>query len=159
VNIRVAQTEQHILFEIANNIFIATKLNVQFPSIQHIIRSREDNKLELQVSRDDLIAAIKRARITADEETNRIVLTVANHELIVETCDKLGGRCREKLSVHWSNPQFKFCTNWQYLFQAIVDMESPNIRLLFGQDKGKQKAPIVVEEANFFAVLNQLRTD
>ena len=157
--VRIAQTDSHILFEIANNILIATKLQVQFPTIQHILNSRSNNNLELQVAVAELISAIKRARITADDETNRIALTVDNHSLVIETRDKMGGTCRETLSVHWPHKEARFATNWSYLLQAINDMESPNIRLMFGTDRGKQKAPIVLEEDSFFAIINQLRLD
>ena len=157
--IRVAQSTSHILFEIANHVFIATKLQVQFPSIQHIVASKQASTMELQVCREDLVNAIKRARITADEETNRIMLTLDNHSLLVETRDKMGAACRESLAVHWNLPLFKVATNWMYLFQAVQDMEAPNIRMLFGQDRGRQKAPILIEEPNFYAIINQLRVD
>lgn len=157
--IRIAQTEQHVLFEIANNVFIATKMQVTFPSVAHIIASRADNKMELQVTRDELVTAIKRVRITADEETSRVVLTLDAHTLLIETKDKSGGTCREKLSVHWTGAPLRFATNHTYLSQAIQDMESPNIRLLLGNDRGRQKAPIVLEEPNFYAIVNQLRVD
>lgn len=158
-SIRIAQTEQQILFEIANNVFIATKLQVQFPSIDYILKLRTAATMELQVAREDLISAIRRVRVTADEETNRVILTLENHKLTVQTRDKMGGSCINMVSVHWPHGKSVFATNHTYLSQAMSDMDSPNIRLLFGQDKGKQKAPIVVEEPNFFAIVNQLRSE
>jgi DNA polymerase III sliding clamp (beta) subunit (PCNA family) len=155
--VRIAQTDTHILFEIANNVLIATKLQVEFPPIEHIINSKANNNLELQVDVADLQTAIKRARITADEETNSITLKVNNHELLVETRDKTGGTCREKLNVHWTHPESVFATNWKYLLEAIQDMESPNISLLFGVDRGKQKSPILIQEDNYYAIINQYR--
>jgi DNA polymerase III sliding clamp (beta) subunit (PCNA family) len=155
--IRIGQTESHILFEIANNVLIATKLQVQFPPVTHILNSKVNNNMELQVAVSELQSAIKRARITADDETNRITLRLQNHSLSVETRDKMGNSCKEVVNVHWPHPAAAFATNYIYLQQAIQDMESPNIRLLFGPDRGKQKAPIVIEEANFTAIINQLR--
>ena len=157
--IRIAQTEAHILFEIANNVFIATKLQVKFPPIEHISNGIKNNQMELQVSREELVTAIKRARITADEETNRVTISLVEHSMVVETRDKMGATCRERLEVHWNHPPFKLSTNWQYLLQAITDMESPNIQILLGNDRGKQKAPIVLQEPNFYACINQLREE
>jgi hypothetical protein len=76
---------------------------------------------------------------------------------LVETRDKSGGTCREKLNVHWTHPESIFATNWKYLLEAIQDMESPNISLLFGVDRGKQKSPILIQEDNYYAIINQYR--
>ena len=155
--VELSQTDSHYLFKIGNDIFIAAKMQVSFPDVQMLLSSVTENTLELQVDRESLLQAIKRTRITADEETNRIVLVLEKHGLSLETRDKQNNWCIEKVDVHWEHEKKVFSVNYRYLQDAITEMEAANIRMLFGQDEGKRKAPIAVEEANFISILNQLR--
>jgi DNA polymerase-3 subunit beta len=159
MQIGIAQTGSHIVFEIGNDIFLATKLNATWPDCRHILRNAENNKMELQVTRDELLSAIKRVRITADEETSRVNLSMQTDQMTISSRNKSGDTCSETLNVHWKNGVSVFSLNWTYLQDAASEMESPNIRLMFGEDVGKRKASVAVEEDNFIAVLNQLREE
>ena len=157
-SVHVAQTDSHILFQVANDVFLATKLNVKFPVVTAILNSVKSNVLYLQLSRQELLDGINRTRITADTETNKVGLSLVSNKLMLETKDKNGNSCSEQLEVHWPNAAKTFSVNWQALKSAISDMDNANVLLKFGEPVGARLAPVAIEEDGFVAVINQLRT-
>jgi DNA polymerase-3 subunit beta len=155
--IQIGQTQSHILFKIGNDVFLATKLQVAFPMpvVAKQLQEITMNVKEMQCDREELINAVNRTRITADEETNRILLNLTANKLILETKDKANNQARETINVHWSQDPAQFSLNWMFLRDALDEMESPNICFVFGEDKGQRKAPVVLKEDNFIAVINQ----
>ncbi|HEC65246.1 MAG TPA: hypothetical protein ENI23_08130 [bacterium] len=157
VDIGIAETDSHLLFDIGENIYMATKLQIPFPSITQLAASGDKNDMELQVDKEELDRAIKRARITADEETNRLNLILEDDSIMVVTRDKQDNSCEERIKAYWKHPRTVCSVNWVYLKEAIQEMESKTIKILVGKKVGKRISPIVISEDNFSATVLQLR--
>jgi len=161
--ISVGESENHIVFRVGADVFVANKLMAQFPNVQaQLLGPALRNTDELFVDREDILAVIKRVRINADTETSAIVLQLHTDEVMVRSRDKYGNACEEVLSAGWKFADRTLVMNHKFLTDMITMYDGRTCRLVLGEDATKTKrSPIMLrdEQTGTTGVIQQMRAD
>jgi DNA polymerase-3 subunit beta len=160
--IGVGETDSALVFQINNDLFIAQKLNAAFPDVDELLlKPALGNDQELHVDRDELIAAIKRVRVTADAETSAIILELKSGVMSVKSRDKFGNYAEETLDVAWNSPDRDVAVNHAYLTDMLQMTDAKSCRFFLGVDSKTRKSPLMLkdDEAGQIGILNQMRAE
>lgn len=144
--LQVGQSDTHLLFKIGNDQFITSKLYAKFPDIEAaILRPALENKYRVEVSLDELRHAIKRVRISADEETSAIALNLEPGTLSISARDRFGNTAGDTVGCDWKGPARTLVVNHRYLWDA-VDNYGPEAQCTFwvGDDSKTRRAPLML---------------
>lgn len=160
--IELGEDEESLFFKVGGDTFIAQKLNAVFPDVdEQLLKPALANDQVLNVDRNDLVKAIKRVRITADPETNAVILALTKDKMTVKSKDKYGSTCEEELDVKWDGKDREVAFNHTHLLQMLnmTDLSSCEFRL--GEDTKTRPSPLLLrdDDAGQVGMLNQIRTD
>lgn len=160
--IDLGEDEDSLFFRVGGDIFIAQKLNAVFPDVDaQLLKPSLLNDQVLNVDRADLIKAIKRVRITADPETNAVILSLTKGKMLVKSKDKYGSTCDEELDVKWDGKNRDVAFNHSHLIQMLNMSDQASCEFRLGEDTKQRPSPLLLRDdsAGQVGVLNQLRTD
>lgn len=160
--VEIGDSESHIVFRVGADVFIANKLMAVFPDVDEVLlKPALANDEELRVDRNDFVAAIKRVRVTADEETSAVVLSLENDSLTVKSHDKFGNTASETVDVSWSSGEKEVAFNHVHLLDMLNMADVKTCHFYLGKDLKTRKAPIMLkdEETGMIGILNQIRID
>lgn len=160
--IDIGDTENFLVFRVGGDVFIANKLTVEFPPVDDLLlKPALANDQELHADREELMHAIKRVRVTADEETSAVVLHLEPNKMTVMSKDKLGNMAKEDLDVDWKSADRDVAFNHDHLTQMLEMSDAKSCAFFLGPDAKTRKSPIMLKDdaAAQLGVLNQLRME
>lgn len=160
--VEVGSTDDALLFFIGEDFFVAQKMTSKFPDIDAmLLQPALANDWKLTVDRAELIAAVKRVRITADESTSAVSLVLTKDVALVLSKDKTGSHTREALDAGWTSPDLTITVNHVHLLDLLMMVQSKSCE--FWLAPGEKTRPAAVrlldEDAKITGILTQLRTD
>jgi DNA polymerase-3 subunit beta len=156
----VGESENHLVFRIGSDTFIANKMTALFPPVdEQILKPALANDEKLSCDREDLMSAIKRVRVTADEETSAIVFSLDEDKMTVQSKDKFGNMANETLDVYWKHGPRQLAFNHQHVLMMLEMADVKSCEFFLGADTKTRKSPLLLkDEPNLsFGVLNQIR--
>lgn len=160
--VELGEDDNSLVFRVAGDIFVAQKLTAIFPDVDsQLVKPALLNDQKLNVDREDLVAAIKRVRITADPETSAIVLELGKNKLTVRSKDKYGSTATEELDVFWEGPERQVAFNHVHLIQMLDMLDLKSCPFFLGTDTKTRPTPLLIRDDSngLIGVLNQLRVD
>jgi DNA polymerase-3 subunit beta len=159
----IAETDTQIVFRIGSDVFVASKLVVEFPNVDdRLLRPAMDNDLQLVVDRQALVQAIRRVRITSDVETSALALVLSPGKLSVRSKDKNGNTCIEELDASWtSTGERTVGFNHKHLSDLLSSIDAPVCEFYLGKDTKQKRSPLLLkdESSGTVGVLSQQRPD
>lgn len=160
--VEVGSTEDSLLFFIGEDFFVAQKMTSKFPDIDAmLLEPAQANDWKLTVDRAELIAAVKRVRITADESTSAVQLVLTKDLATVTSKDKSGSHTREALDAGWSSPNLTITVNHNHLLDLLSMAQAKSCEFWLAPGEKTRPAPVRLTdtEAKMTGILSQLRTD
>lgn len=160
--IEVGQTNSALLFRFGVVLLIAQKSSAKFPDVDEVLlKPTLANDQEFTVDRAALLAAVKRVRITADENTAAVVLSLNNGSVSVECKDRNHGFAVETIDATWDHSPRHVSFNHQHLSDLLSSTPSDTCVFRLGKDLKTKPTPLLMEDsaAGFTAVLSQIRLD
>jgi DNA polymerase-3 subunit beta len=160
--IEVGETDSTIIFRVAADVFVAQKLMADFPNVDEILlKPALTNDQELYVDRKELIAAIKRVRITADPETSAVRLILTKDNMRVTSKDKYGSHAEEELDVKWDSGDREVAFNHSHLLDMLYMADVKTCKMLLGADTKTRPSPLRLVDADTGTdgILNQVRLE
>lgn len=153
--------EKYVLaFRIGDDIFMAGKLSSDYPDMeQRLLRQPMlSNKHQLTLDKNDLAAAIRRVRITADPETAAIGLRLAAGSARVISQDKNHNSAVEEIPVTWTGKSRLLAVNHEHLVDLLALSPGPQVTFHLGDDQGKRRSPVLLrdDKAGTAGVIGQL---
>jgi len=156
--IGLGYTDRLLVFQIHNDLFIINRIVFEFPDVDKaLIEPASRNALSVQVNRNAFREAIKRVRITADGDSNALVMVADDNKLVLGCQDKYGNNSRQLIDIVWKHPKQEILVNHNFLFDLVSVVDSGDCSLLLGENKGKRKAHVVLRDGNTVGILTQLR--
>jgi DNA polymerase-3 subunit beta len=158
----VADHEDYLAFRIGADVYIATKLVTQFPDMdREMLTPAGRNKMRFAVDRADLVAAIRRVRITADPETSAVLLSLRRNRVKVWSMDKLGNVASEELAASWDSPATDVAFHHHHLIELLDMTSSDTVVFFLGEGTKTKPAPLLLSDENegLTGVLLPLRKD
>lgn len=158
----IGVTDNHIIFRIGSDVFVANKLLLKFPDMEEILLTPAlKNNQRLQVDRQEFVDAVRRVRITADVETSAIVLVLADGTLTVLAKDKYGNQASEVLTAGWEGADRQLVVNHRYLSDLLNMADAKSCQFWLGPDTKSRKSNVVLrdDQTYMIGVINQMRKD
>jgi DNA polymerase-3 subunit beta len=154
--------EKYVLaFKIGDDIFMAGKLASEYPDQEKrlLVPNLVNNQL-LILNKQDLVAAIRRVRITADQETAAIGLRLAPGKLTVVSRDKNSNAAKEEIPAQWTSKERLVVVNHEHLQDLLGLSDGPQVTFRLGTDAGKRGSPLLLtdDKAGTAGVIGQLAT-
>ena len=112
----------------------------------------------LSVQRDALLGAIRRVRVSSDQETSAIGLRLHPSTLHVLARDKAGNHASEDVEATWAGKEGRVVVlNHRYLSEALAVHPASLCEFRLGPDKSKSRTPVLLrdEASGVTAVLLQ----
>lgn len=159
---QAGQNDTSLLFRFGNVLFIAQKVVAKFPDVDEVLlKPTLANDLELAVDREALLKAVRRVRITADETTAAVVLSLNTNSVSVESKDRKGGISIETVPATWGYAPRHVSFNHTHLTDMLSSTKSETCVFRLGKDLKTRPTPLLMEdlEEGFIAVLSQIRLD
>ena len=159
--IGVGQDEYQLVFQVGLDVFMSSRLSTAFPNVDEVLlKPVANNNQELRCNRADLVSAIRRVRITADEETAAVVLEMSEDGLRVSSKDKYGSWAAESVDAEWKHPDRTAAFNWQHLLEMLQQTDTKVMSMKFGKDSPSRPSAALLEGVEGTqGVLHQLRID
>jgi DNA polymerase III sliding clamp (beta) subunit (PCNA family) len=160
---QLADTEEQLVFRIGADIFVTSKLVVEFPNVDAILLTPalEGNTEPLEVDREDLLHAIRRVRITSDPETSAVALLLTQDQVQVRSQDKFGNTAVEELDSSWKAPERMVAFNHRHLTDMLDSIDSPTCTFWLGKDTKTKRSSLLLrdDDSKSLGVLIQQRPD
>ena len=151
-------TEQLLVFQIHQDVFIINKVVYEFPDVETaVLGPAEGNDQLLQVNKVALRAAIRRVRITADMDTNAVICVLDGNLFTVACKDKYGNTSKQTIDVNWPHDKRELLLNHNHFTDLITVVDGGDCMFYFGVDRGRKRTPVVLREGATIGVLGQLR--
>lgn len=154
--------EKYVLaFRIGDDVFTAGKLASDYPDQEKRLLTpylAAPGASRLAVDKDELAAAVRRVRITADPETAAIGLRLEPGKLTVVSRDMNSNAAHEEIPAEWTNKQRLVVVNHEHLQDLLGLATGPLAEFRIGADAGKRRSPVVLsdEKAGTAGVIGQL---
>lgn len=159
----VGASDNHLLFRVGEDYFIANKLMAQFPDVEELLLrpALVNNKDTLTCDRGELLDAVRRVRINADQETSALVLDVADGQITVRTRDKYGNTAAEVIPAGWSKPARQLVVNHGYLTDMLAMADAKTCTFRLGEDTKSRKSYVMLTdpETGSVGLVGQMRAD
>jgi len=158
--IEVGETEFHLVFKVGTDEFVAAKLMATFPDVEELLlRPALMNHDQFDVVTKDLVDAVRRVRINADEDSSAIVLELSKDSCVVVSRDKFGNRAEETISGVWEYADRKVAVNHQYLLDMLAMHTGTSCTFYLGTDTKSRKSPLMLRDKETIGIVNQMRLD
>lgn len=132
-------SETHVRFTCESTTLVSRLIEETYPNYESVI-PRDNDKL-LQVSRDQLIASIRRVALYASATTHQVRLTTSPEAIEVSAQDvDFGGEAKESLKGEFSGAPLEIGFNSTYLLDILTHLDGEQVKLEFG---GPTRAAIV----------------
>lgn len=160
--IELGEATYHLVFRLDTDVFIASKLMVDFPDVEALLlQPAMQNDEELICDRLELTEAVKRARINADSETSTLVLTFSEDLITVTTRDKFGNACRDTVMAVWPHAPRTVVVNHRYLTDMLGMYAARKCHFWFGPDTKTKKSPVLLRDPDTetVGIIQQMRAE
>jgi DNA polymerase-3 subunit beta len=160
--IGIGETDFHLVFRVGHDVFVVNKLMVQFPDVEALLlRPALKNKDILRVDRAELVAAIRRVRITADPETSAVVLALDTDQVKVTAKDKFGNAGTETIGASWQSGARSVVVNHKFLTDMISMYDGRSCEFRLGPESKTRPSPILLidTDTGTTGVIGQMRAD
>jgi DNA polymerase-3 subunit beta len=153
--------ERYVLaFRIGDDVFMAGKLASEYPDQEKRLLAPHltGSSNQLTVDKADLIAAIRRVRITADPETAAVGLKLAPGKVTVLSKDRNRNAAHEEIPAQWTSKERTVVVNHEHLQDLLGLAAGPQAVFRIGNDAGKRRSPLVLtdDKAGTAGVIAQL---
>ncbi len=152
----IAIADKTLFIRFDNQRVTSNLIEGQFPNYERVIP--ENNDSLIQVSRMELLDALKRVSLLAEKNSKKIHLTVSNNTMSLHSVESDIGKAEEKTPCRYEGPETTFSLNHVYLSDPLKAIEEEEVVLKFSDPR---KAVILVSEPekSFFHVIMPIQKD
>ncbi len=119
--------ERFVTFELPSAVLYTRELDTAYPDYVGVIP--KETRIELPLSRESLVSALKRAVIFAMPLTSQIRLGIGENKLVVHAeCPEVG-EATEEMDVTYEGEPFQIGFNGKYMLEILSHIESDNVVL------------------------------
>ncbi len=129
-DLRIAVSENHVIFSFRETRIYTKLINGQYPNYERVIPL--DNKIEMYVNRDLMMAAVKRVSIFSSQYTHQVRFHLSPGSLVIQAEDvEVGGEAQEAIPVDYSGEPMEIGYNAAYILDILrhIDTEDVVFRL------------------------------
>lgn len=157
-DIGVAATDDHLAFRVGPVTLAVARRSTGFPDTdQLLLKPTEGYDQELRVDRDDLLGAVRRVRVNADESTSAVALVVSGETLTVAASDKFANSASEIVAAGWGSPKDRaLCVNHAALSEMAAAHPDKTCTFRLGPDAGMRRSLVRLQSDTLVQVISQM---
>ncbi|MGB2870066.1 MAG: DNA polymerase III subunit beta [Bacteroidota bacterium] len=126
----IAVDATHIQFSFGNITLTSRLIEESYPNYESVIPL--DNEKRLTVSRDVLLASVRRVSLYSSSTTHQVRFSVKKNELKIAAEDvDFGGEAREKIPCHYDAEELEIGFNSTYIVDILSHIESDDVTFKF----------------------------
>ena len=116
----------HVQFSFGNTTLTSRLIEESYPNYESVIPL--DNDTKLTVSRDLLLASVRRVALYSSSTTHQVRFSVKKNEMKIAAEDiDFGGEAREKLNCSYSGDELEIGFNATYVIDILSHIDSPEV--------------------------------
>lgn len=129
-NCDLTVTEDHARFKSGNTIVITRLINEQYPNYDSVIP--RDNDKFLTISKDQMLATVKRVSIFSSSTTRQIRLQLGGDKLTIRAEDlDMSSEAKETIECEYSNDEMEIGFNAKYLGDVLSNIDDDEVTFEF----------------------------
>jgi DNA polymerase-3 subunit beta len=155
--VKIALAENHITFDLGDNIIYSRLLEGPFPDYKQVIPKGNDK--ELVVNREEFTAACRRVAILSSVITHQIRLAVGSDTLTISVNTPDVGEAVEEVHCHFKSEPMDIGYNARYLLDILKSIETEDVSFLLDRsDSAGMLVPVGgSEDLDYRCLLMPLR--
>ncbi len=159
--IDVGQSNDRLIFRFGSDLFIVNKFYAQFPDMEaQMLRPAMENRHSLDVSKAELLDAIRRVRINADVESSAIALELVPDAITIAAKAKSGNTASETIDATWTGTSRTVMVNHRFLTEMINTYGDATCNFKLGDDSRTRRTPILLRSGDgSIGCVNQMNAD
>lgn len=123
-------TEDHARFKSGNTLVITRLINEQYPNYDSVIP--RDNDKELEVSKEQILATVKRVAIFSSSTTRQIRLQIGNDKITITAQDiDMSSEAEETIACDYNGEEFEIGFNATYLSDVLNNIDGDEVHFDF----------------------------
>ena len=140
---KIAVDSTHVQFSIADTTLTSRLIEENYPNYETVIPL--DNEKKLTISRDALLAAVRRVSLYSSSTTHQVRFSMKKNEVRVAAEDvDFGGEAKEKVPCHYDADELEIGFNATYVADILSHIESDDVVFKFSS---AVRAAIISPEA------------
>ena len=154
LDIAVADKVLYVRFD--NQKITSTLIEGQFPNYSRVIPESQNH--EIQLNRNELLNALKRVSLLAEQKSKRIFLIVDNGQLTLRSEESEIGVAEESIDCRFEGEKTRFALNHVYLSDPLKVMSEDEVNLKF-TDNSKAITLVSVPESTYFHIVMPMQSE
>lgn len=122
-----SEKNNHLAFIQGRQVIVSRKIDGKFPNYRQVLPT--DNNLKVKVNRDDLIHALKRVALLADEKSKMVKFEIQKGSLTLVSDSSDLGAAREEVPVSYDGEEVSVGLNARYVLDVLNVIEDTEIVL------------------------------
>jgi len=153
---KIAVADKTLFMQFDNQKITSNLIDAQFPNYSRVIPERQD--YEFQVSRIELIDALKRVSLLADHKSKRVFLSISGNRLLLKSDKSEIGVAEENINCRYDGPESVFALNHLYISDPLKEIKDDEVCIKF-TDTSKAITIVSVPESSFFHIVMPMQKD
>jgi DNA polymerase III sliding clamp (beta) subunit (PCNA family) len=149
--VEVTELPKKLVFRLGSVVFYLNKLEDPYPNVEQLwLRPALANDQELLVDRQELITAIKQAKV-ADSTSYAVGLVIEDGKMNVVTKDG-DNSASATIACKWAGKPRTLVVNYMHLAEMLKSYPSKECRFLLGEDTKSHKSAVLLKDDDTMAL-------
>ena len=135
-------------------VIVSRKIDGKFPNYRQVIPS--DNHLQIAVNKEDLVHALKRVALFADEKSKMVRFEIREGNLTLISDNTELGAAREEMEIGYQGEEVIIGLNARYVLDVLSVVEANEV-ILNLKDQNHSCLITVGEDADFMSIVMPMR--
>lgn len=149
--VKIGFRKGHAVVKKKDVLLVNRLIDGAFPDYQQVIP--KDLPLTLTVSREPILASLKRVSVLATERSRSVKLELGGNLLVISSANPDLGEAREEIEVDYSGDALAIGFNARYLLEAVASMEAKEVRLSFNDELSPGMVRPAADDASIAIVM------
>ncbi len=129
-NVEITVDSSHILFSFSNTTLTSRLIEESYPNYESVIPA--DNDRMLRVSRDLLLASVRRVALYSNTTTRQVRFSLKKDEMRIAAEDiDFGGEAREKVACEYKGEDLEIGFNSTYVVDILSHLDGEEVEFKF----------------------------
>jgi DNA polymerase-3 subunit beta len=115
----------YIFVKLGQSYLFVRLIEGEYPDYKQVVPKNSDKTLK--VGREDLLSALRRVSLLANEKSRGVKLSMSNNSLVITSSNPDVGDAREELDVQFNGDLLEVGFNAKYLLDSLAITRSPEI--------------------------------
>jgi DNA polymerase-3 subunit beta len=155
-NISLAITDKSIFFFFDNQKISSNLIEEKFPDYQRVIP--KEQKHTIAIGREDLMEALKRVSLLAEQKSRRIYFNFKSRTLTLSSEESTLGVAKEEIPCDYEGEEINFAINYFYFSDPLREMTDSTIIVEYTEE-GKAITLRPAEAKDYFHVVMPMQLD